>query len=873
MNHCTLRILAHATLLMVAVNARAAAESQVLIPNAAEGGTTWRYTTDQPGDGWARVDFDDSEWFEGTSGFGIPDQVTPPETVRTRWTTSGIWLRKTIDVPEPLKFATAAIVVRHDEDVDVLVNGTMIFSAQGFNTEWTAYDVSDELRTTLIPGKNLVAVHVSQTAGGQYIDVGLVLDPQQKLVVPVKPVDAGELQTLRDARWATEKAWAWYAEAGPVAGCNYLPRTAVNMTEMWQEQTFDPQTIDEELGWAKRAGYNSLRVFVQYVVWQHDPDGLKQRLDRFLSIADKHGMRVMLVPFCDCAFAGREPYLGEQDEPVAGVHNSGWVPSPGLKRVVDRAAWPDLERYIKDLVGQFADDRRVLIWDLYNEPGNSGMGERSLPLVAAAFRWAREAHATQPLTVGVWTDFEGRMSKTLMEISDVISFHGYDQPEGIVKKSWICRQYNRPVLCTEWLHRQSGNTFETILPILAHGQIGGYHWGLVAGRTQTYMPWGSQKGDPMPERWQHDVMHADGTPYDAREFELLREFCADFRLRPINRRWPKEMCWRWYEQVGPIVGCNFLPSTAINSTEMWQADSFDPDTIDRELGWAQQAGYNSIRVFLQYIVWKDDPEGLKRRIDQFLAIAAGHGISVMLVPFCDCRFSGKEPYLGKQDDPVPGKPNGGWVPSPGLKLVADRSAWPDLKRYVQDIVGRFAQDRRVLMWDLYNEPGNSGMGEQSLPLAEAVFEWARDVNPSQPLTTGAWVVFDYPMSQRHMQLSDVITFHGYDKPQEFEEKIRICEQYDRPVLCTEWLMRQHGNTFASILPVLSGHGVGGYHWGLVAGKTQTYLPWETKPGDPPPQIWQHDVFHADGKPYDAEEFPWLRKYSEQFTVIRPSSQK
>ena len=163
-------------------------------------------------------------------------------------------------------------------------------------------------------------------------------------------------------------------------------------------------------------------------------------------------------------------------------------------------------------------------------------------------------------------------------------------------------------------------------------------------------------------------------------------------------------------------------------------------------------------------------------------------------------------------------------------------------------------------------PATVALGEQSLPLAEAVFEWARDANPSQPLTTGAWVVFDYPMSQRHMQLSDVITFHGYDKPQEFEEKIRICEQYDRPVLCTEWLMRQHGNTFASILPVLARHRVGGYHWGLVAGKTQTYLPWEFKPGDPPPQIWQHDVFHADGKPYDAEEFPLLRKYSEQFPI-------
>ncbi len=633
---------------------------------------------------------------------------------------------------------------------------------------------------------------------------------------------------------------------------------------MWQRESFDPGTLDEELGWAEKAGYNNLRVFLQYLVWRQDPERLKRRLDRFLQIANRHHLRVMLVPFCDRSVAGRAPYLGKQDEAVPGVHNSGRVPSPGLERVIDRAAWPDLERYVKDLVSRFGKDRRVLIWDLYNEPGQSSLGEKSLPLVAAAFRWAREAGATQPLTVGAWIDFDSRMSKAVMEMSDVVSFHGYDEPGGIVDKSWICRQYNRPVLCTEWLHRGSGNTFESILPIFAHGQIGGYHWGLVAGRTQTYMPWGSKKGDAMPERWQHDVLHADGSAYDPEEFELLRIFREDFRLRPINDRWSKERVRTWYERTGPIVGCNFLPSTAINSTEMWQAESFDQETIDRELGWAHEAGYNSVRVFLQYVVWKDDPKGLVQRMRRFLAIADKHQITVMPVLFCDCAFSGKEPYLGKQDDPNPGKPNGGWVPSPGLKLVVDSTTWPDLKRYVQDVIGQFADDRRVLIWDLYNEPGQSGLGELSMPLSEIVFEWARAAEPSQPLTISAWVVFDYPMSRRHMQLSDVVSFHGYDRPEEFQRKIETCSRYDRPILCTEWLMRQEGNTFASILPVLAHHSIGGYHWGLVAGKTQTWLPWNFKPGDPMPKIWQHDVFHADGEPYDAKEFELLRRYVEQF---------
>jgi hypothetical protein len=343
--------------------------------------------------------------------------------------------------------------------------------------------------------------------------------------------EATELRKLDDARWPAEKAWKWYAGVSPIIGCNYLPRTAVNSTEMWQKETFDPKTTDEELGWAEKAGYNSIRVFLQYIVWKDDPEGLKRRIAEFLTLADKHHLRVMFVPFCDCAFdGGRDPYPGKQDEPIPGVHNSRWMPSPGLKRVADRAAWPDLEKYIKDIVGRFGNDKRVVIWDLYNEPGNSGMGEKSRPLMEAAFAWAREMKPSQPLTVAAWIDFRSPISVRMMELSDVVSFHGYDAPNGIREKIEICRGYGRPVLCTEWLHRPGGNSFTTILPIFAECGLGAYHWGLVAGCTQTYMPWGSKKGDPMPAVWQHDVFHPNGMPYRAEELELFRKFSKDFRI-------------------------------------------------------------------------------------------------------------------------------------------------------------------------------------------------------------------------------------------------------------------------------------------------------------------------------------------------------
>lgn len=324
-------------------------------------------------------------------------------------------------------------------------------------------------------------------------------------------------------QWPKDKARDWHLARPWLVGCNYLPSTAVNDVEMWQAETFDPATIDRELGWAKDLGLNSVRVFLNFVVWKADADGLKRRFGRFLDIAERHRLTVMPILFDDCNFAGRVAAPGKQPDPVRGVHNSQWVSSPPLAMVADREAWPELERYTKDVIGAFGKDRRVAVWDLYNEPGNSGMGQKSQALVEAAFAWAREARPAQPLTVGAWTDFDGPMSRRIMELSDVVSFHGYDALPGVKQKIEICRRYDRPILCTEWLHRQSGNTVEAILPLFHAQRVGCYNWGLVYGRTQTYMPWGSRPGDPVPAVWQHDLLHPDGKPYRAEELELIRK--------------------------------------------------------------------------------------------------------------------------------------------------------------------------------------------------------------------------------------------------------------------------------------------------------------------------------------------------------------
>ena len=325
-------------------------------------------------------------------------------------------------------------------------------------------------------------------------------------------------------QWTAEKANRWYASIDPIRGCNYLPRTAVNSTEMWGAESFDPDTMAEELVWAGAAGFNGVRVFLQFLVWQDDPAGLKGRIDRFLDIASGCGIRTMFIVFDDCAFAGKEPYLGPQDDPVPNVHNSGWTPSPGLQRVGDRSVWPALKDYVVDIVGSFADDERVQIWDLYNEPGNSEMGESSLPLVEAAFAWAREAGAQQPLTTSIFRMHDANdMEERILELSDVTSFHHYVETgvEAIIQR---CQAFGRPVLCTEWLRRQVGQTVQLTLPVFARERIGWYNWGLVAGRTQTYLDWRREMNTPDNKTWQHDIFHADGSPYDQAEIKLIRDY-------------------------------------------------------------------------------------------------------------------------------------------------------------------------------------------------------------------------------------------------------------------------------------------------------------------------------------------------------------
>ncbi len=344
-------------------------------------------------------------------------------------------------------------------------------------------------------------------------------------------------------RWTKEQAHDWYDVQPWLVGANYNPATAINQLEMWQAETFDPETIDKELGWAAAMGMNTMRVYLHNLLWENDAAGLKQRMDRFLTIAAKHKIKPMFVLFDSCW--DPNPVAGPQHPPIPGVHNSGWVQAPGAARLADTSQHHKLEAYVKDIVGHFANDDRVLAWDVWNEPNNPGGGNYEptpnktamvAGLLGQVFDWARSAKPTQPLTSGLWIGEDWSDMKKLDAVekiqvtqSDVISFHDYNWPETFERRVKQLQGYGRPLLCTEYMARGNGSTFDGTLPLGKKYNIAMINWGFVDGKSQTRLPWDSWKKPytyDEPTIWFHEVLHGDGTPYRQAEVDLIKSLTS-----------------------------------------------------------------------------------------------------------------------------------------------------------------------------------------------------------------------------------------------------------------------------------------------------------------------------------------------------------
>jgi hypothetical protein len=342
-------------------------------------------------------------------------------------------------------------------------------------------------------------------------------------------------------RWPEAKANDWYAKQPWLVGSNYIPATAINELEMWQADTFDPKTIDKELGWAESLGMTTMRVFLHDLAWQQDAEGYRERIDRFLDIAARHHIKPLFVLFDSCW--DPFPKLGRQHDPKPGVHNSGWLQSPGATALQDPKEYPRLKAYVTGVVQAFGKDPRVLAWDVWNEPdntNNNSYGSQEpknkvdlvLALLPQVFAWCREAGVEQPLTSGVWkgnwsTDETlTPMERVQLENSDVVSFHNYDNASEFEQRIKWLQRYHRPILCTEYMARGNGSTFQGSLPVAKKYKVAAINWGFVAGKTQTYLPWDSWQKPYVnrePAVWFHEIFRQDGTPYRQEEVDLIRQ--------------------------------------------------------------------------------------------------------------------------------------------------------------------------------------------------------------------------------------------------------------------------------------------------------------------------------------------------------------
>ena len=355
-------------------------------------------------------------------------------------------------------------------------------------------------------------------------------------------------------------------------------------------------------------------------------------------------------------------------------------------------------------------------------------------------------------------------------------------------------------------------------------------------------------------------------------------------------RWTEERAWQWHNENCWMVGTNYNPSTSINQLEYWQEDTYDPETIERELEWSAELGMNMHRVYLHNLLWDQDSIGFLERVDNYLNISESKNIKTLFVLLDDVWHP--VPKLGKQPEPIPFVHNSVCVQAPGSEILGDSSRHDELKNYVKGVISHFADDKRVVGWDLYNEPDNVASSDPenlvnninfrglnrgpevkekhiySLSLLKKTFMWAREVNPSQPLTVGLWKDSEKwndidslsAIDRFAISNSDVISFHAYGDLEETMKKIEDLEQFNRPLLCTEYLARGEQNTFQIMLPLFKVKEITAVNWGFVAGKTNTAFPWSSwqVEFDSLPKIWHHDIYLPDKTPYDEKEIAFLK---------------
>jgi len=356
-------------------------------------------------------------------------------------------------------------------------------------------------------------------------------------------------------QWTCEQAWQWYNQRPWVMGVNYVPSITLHGYELWQEQTHEEvmACVRREIELMKDIGVNSVRTFLRFDAWYYDPKGFMERLNNYLDALNSAGITLMPVVFNDCLNFGRPEDItpkrpgGWHSYDIG--HHGGAIKNPftGEKKLIGWNLWDEpewrepQENYLRDLLAHFGQDERIYAWDLWNEPGNSNRHDMSIPYLKRAFEIGREMDTLQPLTAGPFTFPKGYgvdpavevepIARVALDESDIVTFHhygGFERGKEIANK---LAQEGRPMLNTEWLNRILDNQMADHLPYYHDERIGSYSWGLVAGKSQHFLPWDTlwNRRELPLNRWQHDLFDTYHTPYDPAELELMR------RLSPVKK--------------------------------------------------------------------------------------------------------------------------------------------------------------------------------------------------------------------------------------------------------------------------------------------------------------------------------------------------
>lgn len=362
-------------------------------------------------------------------------------------------------------------------------------------------------------------------------------------------------------KWSRDKAWEWYNSRPWIRGFNGYPSNCANKVAIWQEYNHDEveRQIEYEFDLAKKTGFNAVRAILSFEVWLYQHDSFMNNLERYLALASKYGIGVMIVLGNDC-LVPKELYafkLGEQ--------KVDWGYHSGLKRgqhagchTTHGYALHDEPEYaekfiqmVNEISAKYAKDERILIWDVWNEPGNSMRGDLSLEIMEKSFAAIRSHGNIQPATAGAYRyashgqfRVDAKIELRALELSDIVSFHCYQPVDDLVGIIEALREdYGRPIINSEWLNRIFENSIHRIMPIFYLENIGSFHWGLIQGYSQTYEPvlpiYDMADADPKYDTrlWMHDLYHFNGRPYDKSEIELIQTLSkmADEKFERRNK--------------------------------------------------------------------------------------------------------------------------------------------------------------------------------------------------------------------------------------------------------------------------------------------------------------------------------------------------